>query len=122
MKGLDPMTDQSSGANQPPKSDETRKRTVIETIEVSGAQLIDSIKDIIKASNVRTLRIRAGDDFKLEMPVSVGVIGGGVVVLAAPWLAVLGAIAAMVSHVKIDIERDGDDDDKPVDPNTSAKP
>lgn len=72
--------------------DEAPKRTIIETIEVSGGQLIQKIKDLVKTGNVRTLRIRAGEDFSLEMPVNVGLIVGGVVMLGAPWLAVLVAL------------------------------
>jgi hypothetical protein len=34
------------------------------------------------------------------------VLAGGAVALAAPWLAVLGVIAALVKHVKIEVERD----------------
>lgn len=85
-----------------------KKRTFTETIEVTGNELIGQVKDLVKSGNVRTLRIRAGEDFAMEMPVTVGVIAGGVVALTAPWLAVLGVIAAMVSHVKIEVERDED--------------
>ncbi|MGB8813473.1 MAG: DUF4342 domain-containing protein [Paracoccaceae bacterium] len=94
-----------------PKSD---KRTIIDVIEVTGGQLIDKIKEIIKSGNVRTLRLRAGDDFSLEMPVTVGAIAGGVVVLAAPWLAIIGVIAAMITDIRIEVERDAEDDTKPA--------
>ena len=40
------------------------------------------------------------------MPLTIGVLAGGVVALAAPWLAVLGVIAALVKHVKIEVERE----------------
>jgi len=92
-------------------------RRIIDVIEVTGGQLIDKIKDIIAQGNVRTLRLRAGDDFALEMPVTVGAIAGGVVVLTAPWLAIVGVVAGMLSHVRIEVERDADPqppkDDKP---------
>jgi hypothetical protein len=42
----------------------------------------------------------------LELPLTVGVIAGGALVLAAPWLAVLGAIAAFVTKAKIEVERE----------------
>ena len=84
-------------------------RTVWEEIEVSGGQLIDKIKDLIREGNVRTLKVRAGDDFTLEMPMTIGALAGGVVVLTAPWLAVIGVIAAMVAKIKIEVERDVED-------------
>lgn len=86
----------------------TEKRTIIDVIEVTGGQLIDKIKEIIKEGNVRTLRIRAGEDFSVEMPVTIGAIAGGVVVLTAPWLAIVGVVAAMVTKIQIEVERDVD--------------
>ncbi len=83
-------------------------RTVFEEIEVTGGQLLDKIKELIRHGNIRTLRVRAGDDFTLEMPVTVGALAGGAVVLAAPWIAVIGVIAAMLTRVKIEVERDAD--------------
>ena len=87
---------------------EKPRRTVLEVIEVSGGQLIDKIKDLIRHGHIRTLKVRAGDDFTLEMPMTVGAIAGGVVVLTAPWLAVIGVIAAMVTKVTIEVERDAE--------------
>jgi len=81
-------------------------RTLFEEIEVTGSQLIDKIKDLIREGNVRRLRVRAGDGFTLDLPMTVGALAGGVVVLTAPWLAVIGVIAAMISQVKIEIERE----------------
>ncbi len=85
---------------------EKPRRTVWEEIEVSGGQLIDKIKELIHHGNIRTLKLRAGDDVTLEMPMTVGALAGGVVVLTAPWLAVIGVIAAMVTKVRIEVERD----------------
>lgn len=89
-----------------PDTEPKPSRTFVDAIEVTGGQLLDKIKEVINSGNVRTLRIRAGEDFSLEMPVTVGAIAGGVVVLAAPWLAVIGVIAAMVTKVKVEVERD----------------
>lgn len=93
-------SDRSSGG------DPGRGRTIIETIEVAGSELVDKIKALIAEGNVRRLRIRTGDGFSVEMPVTVGAIIGGVVVLAAPWLAVLGVLAALVAKVRIEVERE----------------
>jgi len=101
-----------------------KHRTVFEEIEVSGSQLVDKIKDLIRHGNIRTLRIRAGDGFALEMPMTVGALAGGVVVLAAPWLAVIGVIAAMVAKVKIEVEREEDVVTPPANPppDSTAEP
>ena len=86
------------------------KRTVFEEIEVAGDQLVERVKELAKEGNVRRLKIVADDgDVFLETPLNIGLAVGGVVVLAAPWLAILGAIAALVTKVRIKIERDEDD-------------
>ena len=99
------------------KAGEKPRRTIVEEIEVAGSQLVDRVKDLAKEGNVRQLRIVADDgDVFLETPLNIGLVVGGVVVLAAPWLAILGAIAALVTKVRIEVERDAEDEGK-----TSAK-
>lgn len=83
-----------------------KPRTIVETIEVAGAELVETVKRLAAESSTRRLKVRAGDDFAVEMPLTVGAVMGGVVVLASPWLAVLGVIAAMVAKVKLEVERD----------------
>lgn len=88
------------------------KRTFTEEIEVMGNQLVDQVKDLLKQGNVRQLRIKASDgDIVLETPLTFGVVAGGAVALAAPWLAILGTIAAFITHVQVEIVREIDDDD-----------
>lgn len=92
--------------------DSKGKRTFTEEIEVLGDQLVQRVKDLLKEGNVRQLRIRASDgDIVLETPLTFGVVAGGAVVLAAPWLAILGAIAAFVTHVQVEVVREVDDAD-----------
>ena len=92
---------------------EDGKKTFTEEIEVAGTQLVERVKDLAEEGNVRQLRIKsADDDVYMEMPLTIGVLAGGAVALAAPWLAVLGAFAALVARVKIEVVREvepGDD-------------
>lgn len=84
-----------------------KKRTVVEEIEVAGNQLVDRVKELAHEGSVRRVKIVADDgDVFLETPLNIGLAVGGVVALAAPWLAILGAIAALVSKVKIEVERE----------------
>jgi phage-related minor tail protein len=86
-------------------SDE-QDRSIREEIEIGGHELVEKVKHLIREGNVRQLRIIAEDgETKLEMPLTVGVIAGGALALAAPLLAVLGVIAALVKKVKIEVER-----------------
>jgi hypothetical protein len=90
-------------------------RTFTEEIEIAGSQLVEWVGRLLKDGNVRQIRIKApGGQILLEAPLTVGAIGGGAVVLAAPWLAILGALAALITRVKIEIVRVGEppDDDE----------
>lgn len=90
------------------------KRTFTEEIEIAGNQLIDKIKELLAEGNVRQLRIKARDgDVYLETPLTIGAIAGGAVVLAAPWLAILGVIAALVTRVQVEIVRETPEEAKP---------
>ena len=96
------------------------KRTFTEEIEVMGNQLVQQVKDLLKEGNVRQVRLKASDgDILFETPLTFGVVAGGAVALAAPWLAILGAIAAFVTHVRLEIVREIDDAD-PAMPESSA--
>jgi hypothetical protein len=87
---------------------EQRKKTWTEEIEIAGGQLIERVKALIAEGNVRELRVKAsGGQVIFETPVTVGVLAGGAVAIAAPWLAILGALAALVARVKIEVVREG---------------
>jgi hypothetical protein len=84
-------------------------RTLIEEIELEGRQLVDRVKELIQEGNVRRLIIKDADGkFLLEIPLTVGVVAGGAFVLAAPVLAALGALAALMTRVKVEVIREED--------------
>lgn len=91
--------------------DDKRERSFTEEIEIAGHQLMARIKELVAEGNVRTLRIKteSGDVF-LEIPLTAGAIAGGVVTIAAPWLAAIGAIAALATRVKVEIVRNDDEE------------
>lgn len=93
-------------SEQPTEPKDTK--TFTEEIEIAGNQLVERVKELVEEGNVRQLRIRSaeGDNVYLEMPLTIGVLAGGAVALAAPWLAVLGAFAALVARVKIEVVRE----------------
>lgn len=78
-----------------------------EEIEVGGNQLVEKVKALLHEGNVRQLKVIAADgDVAVEMPLTVGVLAGGAVTLAAPWLVLLAGVAALVKHVRIVVERE----------------
>jgi len=77
-----------------------------EKIEVAGCQLVDRVKELIAEGNVRRLIVRTpGNKLVLEMPLTAGVVVGGVLTLATPQWVALGALAALVARVKIEVVR-----------------
>ena len=84
----------------------SEETTWTEEIEVTGSQLVDRVKELVKEGNVRRLIIRTSDDKTLlEIPLTAGVAVGGVVTIITPVLAALGALAALLANVKLQIVR-----------------
>jgi hypothetical protein len=82
------------------------EHTFTEQIEIAASELVGRTKELIEEGNVRRLIIRNQDDeVLLEVPLTAGVAVGGVVTLVAPVLAALGALAALLTHVKVEIVR-----------------
>ena len=90
------------------QNEKSTGKTFTEEIDIAASQLLEKVKSLLAEGNVRQLRIKAaGGEVILETPLTVGAIGGGAIVLAAPWLAIIGAIAGLVTRLKVEIVRDG---------------
>jgi hypothetical protein len=95
-------------------AEEEKGKTWSEKIDISSKEVVERVKELIEEGNVRRLIVRGkNDEFRFELPVSAGVAVGGVVTLMMPWLAALGAIAALVARVEIEIVRANDGDNPP---------
>ncbi len=77
-------------------------RTPKETFESQGSQLVEKVKELIHEGNVRRIVIKQDGHSIVEIPLTVGVIGA----VLAPALAAVGAVAALVTHCSIEVERD----------------
>lgn len=87
-----------------------KTRTFTEEIEIAGKELVERVNALLAEGKVRQLRIKAQDgDIYLETPLTIGVLAGGAITLAAPWLAILGALAALITNVKIEVVREVDE-------------
>ena len=77
-------------------------KTVKEEFSVSSDNLIERVKELLHEGNVTRIIVKDEEGkVLLEIPATVGVIG----VVLAPWLAALGAIAALATNCKIVVER-----------------
>jgi len=77
-----------------------------EEIKVKGNELVDKVRDIIEEGNARRIIIKKDDKTVMELPLSIGVGGVTAAILFAPVLAAVGAFAALVSDVRVVIERE----------------
>jgi hypothetical protein len=72
-----------------------------EEFRVSGAQLVEKVKDLLHEGNVRRIQIKHEGRVVMEIPMTLAAVG----VLVAPVLAALGAFAALASECTIVVER-----------------
>jgi len=79
-------------------------RQTWESFKVTGDDLLRRVKEILHEGNVRRIVIKQGARTVVEFPVTIGVVGA----LAAPSLAAVGALAALLTECTIEVERDRD--------------
>jgi hypothetical protein len=93
------------------------EHTWTEQIEIAGSELVDRTKELIAEGNVRRIIIRNPEDEKLlEVPLTTGVVVGGAFTVLAPVLAALGAMAALLIRVKVEVIRTGQKDEESPNP------
>jgi hypothetical protein len=73
-----------------------------EEVKVSGDQLLQKVKQIVKEGNARRITIKNDSGHTLmEIPLTIGVAS---VVLIPIWVAI-GAIAALAGHYTLSVEK-----------------
>jgi hypothetical protein len=78
-----------------------QERTIWETIRLQGNELIESLRRLIQEGNARRITIKQGDRIVAEFPLTAGVVGA----LAAPILAAVGALIALLKDCSIEVEK-----------------
>ena len=82
-----------------------------ERFTVSGSNLVEKVKELVHQGNIRRVRLIHEEKALIDIPLSIGAPAAAVVVLAAPLLAALAAIAALVKECTIEIEKEKDTDE-----------
>jgi hypothetical protein len=75
---------------------------MFEQFKVAGKDMAEKVRELIHEGNVRRIIIKddKGHTF-MEIPLTVATIGA----VLAPILAAVGAVAALVGHCTIEVER-----------------
>ena len=82
------------------------ERTWTEEIVVAGGDLVERVKKVVQQGNVRRLIIKKpGGDVLMEIPLTAGAVVGGTLVIMTPILAALGALAALLAEVRVEVVR-----------------
>jgi hypothetical protein len=63
------------------------------------------MKQLIHEGNIRRIRILHNDKTLLEVPLTIGAPAAAIGIMAAPVLAAVGALAALVTECTIEVER-----------------
>ena len=85
-----------------PKKKDNKKGSVSEQFKVSGEEILEKVKKLIKEGNVRRIMIKnEKGKILMEIPVTFAVVGA----FFAPMLAAIGALAALLSKATIEVER-----------------
>ena len=67
--------------------------------------MVSKIKELVAEGNVSRIRIRKGDTIILNLPLSVGLIGTALGLVAAPWAVILGTISTIGFKCTVEVEK-----------------
>ena len=81
-----------------------------ERVTVSGKNLVEKVKELVHQGNIRRVRLIHEEKTLIDIPLSIGAPAAAVAVLAAPVLAALAVIAALVKECTIEVEKVEDTD------------
>lgn len=73
-----------------------------ETICADKDAIIQKIKEIVKKGNVTKIVFKKEDQVILNIPVTVGILGG----VVFPWALLTGSVAALLTKCNIEIQKD----------------
>lgn len=78
------------------------ERTRTEEFKLDGGQVLDKVKELIRAGNIRRIILRSEEGKTyMEIPLTVGLVG----IALLPVFAAVGALAAVVTRMSIVVEK-----------------
>jgi len=84
----------------------TQEKVIVEELKINGDDLVTKVKELLHEGNIRRIIIKNEEGrILVEVPLTVGVVGGVIGAALFPVIAAVGAIGALVAHMTIIIER-----------------
>jgi hypothetical protein len=85
---------------------QTEEKIGVEEFTITGDALVTKIKELIHQGNIRRIILKNEEGrILIEIPLTVGVVGGVLSAALFPVMAAVGAIGAMVAHLTIVLEK-----------------
>ena len=102
-------TDQSREEKAPEESAEEPAADEVpltdEDLKAFSDDLVNKIKALVAEGNVSRIRIRKDDTIILNLPLSVGLIGTALGLMAAPWAVILATISTIGFKCTVEVEK-----------------
>jgi hypothetical protein len=84
----------------------TQEKVSVEELKINGDDLVAKVKELIHEGSIRRIIIKNEEGrILIEVPLTVGVVGGVIGATLFPVIAAVGAIGALVAHMTIIIEK-----------------
>jgi CBS domain-containing protein len=89
-----------------PTEAEPEEKVSVEEFTINGDALVSKVKELIHEGNIRRIIIKNDEGrILIEIPLTVGVVGGVISAALFPVVAAVGVIGAMVAHLTLVIEK-----------------
>ena len=97
------------------------RKFITEEIPVASSDLLARVRALLEEGRVRHIKVKSPTgEVYFEVPLAIGVLGGAALAWASPWLAMAGALAGMVTSVKLEISRERTDADRDLEDSKAA--
>ena len=99
---------QAEGAAEEPAAEEPASEEeplTDDDLKKFADDMVSKIKELVAEGNVSRIRIRKGDTIILNLPLSVGLIGTALGLVAAPWAVILGTIITIGFKCTVEVEK-----------------
>jgi Domain of unknown function (DUF4342) len=84
----------------------TEEKVSVEEFTINGHDLVAKVKELVHKGNIRRIIIKNEEGrILIEIPLTVGVVGGVLSAALFPVIAAVGVIGAMVAHLTVVIEK-----------------
>lgn len=94
-------------------TEKQKREQWVEEIEVTTNDLVAKVKELIAQGNVRKLIVRRKTgEVLLEVPLTATVAVGGAMLVFTPIFAALGALAAVIAEVRLEVVRAAETDEE----------